>query len=225
MSGNEIKSTELAKELGIKATDIVNMLGRIRGAEYKKGTTNVKLSAEEAAKIRTEFKPGKAPAVKEKAATPKITKKEEIKPEKIIEKAPEKPKHIKKEEPARPVTVKHVEAKPVAPKPVEAKPIAPKPVVPKPVLTKPAAPAPTVTEIIEEEPEIPEKIIEALIIPEEEEIALPEKLKKEIEIEAEEGQGKTWYAEGIPGDQKNRTEKMGRSEVRQKRRQGQVQKG
>ena len=183
MSGNEIKSTELAKELGIKATDVVNMLGRIRGAEYKKGTTNVKLTAEEADRIRTEFKPGKVPPVKEKAATPKAAKKEEVKPEKITEKAAEKPRPVKKEEPVKPVA-----AKPVAAKPVETKPVGPKPAEAKHVSPKPVEPAPAIMDTFEEEPEIPEKadiLPDILIIPEEDEIVLPEKLKKEIEIEAE----------------------------------------
>ncbi|NTU43073.1 MAG: translation initiation factor IF-2, partial [Nitrospirales bacterium] len=58
MPVNEIKSTDLAKDLGVKSTDVVKELGRIRGAEYKKGTTNLKLTAEEAEKIREIFARG-----------------------------------------------------------------------------------------------------------------------------------------------------------------------
>ncbi len=53
MSEKELKSTELAKELGIKSTEIVRKLGIIRGIEFKKGTTLVKLTSEEADKIRS----------------------------------------------------------------------------------------------------------------------------------------------------------------------------
>src|SRR5208283_5805735 len=52
MSGNEIKSTELARELNLKASDVVKLLGRIKDTEFKKGTTNVRITAEEAVKIR-----------------------------------------------------------------------------------------------------------------------------------------------------------------------------
>ena len=52
MSGNEIKSTELARELNLKASDVVKLLGRIKDTEFKKGTTNVRITAEEADKIR-----------------------------------------------------------------------------------------------------------------------------------------------------------------------------
>jgi translation initiation factor IF-2 len=76
MSKGEIKSTELAKELGVKATEIVREVARLRGVELKKGTTNIKISIEEAEKIRNIFVPeeeGKKEEV--------ITAKEEIKVE------------------------------------------------------------------------------------------------------------------------------------------------
>ncbi len=56
MSDKEIKSTELAKELGTKSTNIVKEVAAIRGVEFKKGTTLIKLSAEEADKIREIFR-------------------------------------------------------------------------------------------------------------------------------------------------------------------------
>ncbi|MFA5353352.1 MAG: translation initiation factor IF-2 [Thermodesulfovibrionales bacterium] len=62
MPVTEIKSTDLAKDLGVKATDVVRELGKIRGAEYKKGTTNLKLTMEEAKKIRGIFARGEASA-------------------------------------------------------------------------------------------------------------------------------------------------------------------
>ena len=76
MSGNEIKSTELAKELNLKASDVVKLLAQIKNAEYKKGTTNVKITIEEAAKIR-ELTSGlkEAPEVHEKPAAGPVKKK------------------------------------------------------------------------------------------------------------------------------------------------------
>ncbi len=76
MSKGEIKSTELAKELGVKATEIVREVARLRGVELKKGTTNIKISIEEAEKIRNIFVP-KEEGKKEEV----ITAKEEIKVE------------------------------------------------------------------------------------------------------------------------------------------------
>ncbi len=87
MSNKEIKGAELAKELGIKTTDVVKELGNIRGIEYKKGTTNVKLSAEEAEKIREIF----GEAVKE-VPEKKIAKKPEKKV--VIEAEKKKEKEI-----------------------------------------------------------------------------------------------------------------------------------
>ncbi len=55
MPDKQIKSTELSKKLGVKATDIVRELGKIRSKEYKKGTTNLKLFVEEAEKIEKIF--------------------------------------------------------------------------------------------------------------------------------------------------------------------------
>lgn len=56
MPDKEVKSTELAKELGTKATNIVREVANIRGVEFKKHTTLIKLSAEEADKIREIFR-------------------------------------------------------------------------------------------------------------------------------------------------------------------------
>lgn len=76
MSKGEMKSTELAKELGVKATEIVREVSKLRGVELKKGTTNIKISIEEAEKIRNIFVP-KEEGKKEEV----ITAKEEIKVE------------------------------------------------------------------------------------------------------------------------------------------------
>lgn len=69
MPDKEIKSTELAKELGIKATDVVKELGKLRGTEYKKSTTNVKLSVQEADRIREIFNSAKISKPKDKTST------------------------------------------------------------------------------------------------------------------------------------------------------------
>ncbi len=93
MSNKEIKGAELAKELGIKTTDVVKELGNIRGIEYKKGTTNVKLSAEEAEKIREIF--GQAvKEVPEKEIAKKPEKKVVIEAEKKKEKEIEAVKEV-----------------------------------------------------------------------------------------------------------------------------------
>jgi hypothetical protein len=56
MSNNEIKTTELAKELGVKATQVVKALEKLLGVQYKKGTTNLKIKAEDAQKIKEMLK-------------------------------------------------------------------------------------------------------------------------------------------------------------------------
>lgn len=85
-----IKSTDLAKELGVKSTEVVSAVGKLRGTEFKKGTTIVKLTEEEAVKVRSRFKPvepareKQAPTAQPPApATPKaapVEKKVEPKP-------------------------------------------------------------------------------------------------------------------------------------------------
>ncbi|MCX8029961.1 MAG: translation initiation factor IF-2 [Thermodesulfovibrionales bacterium] len=56
MSDKEIKTTELAKELGVKATEVVKALEKLLGVQYKKGTTNLKIKSEDAEKIREYFR-------------------------------------------------------------------------------------------------------------------------------------------------------------------------
>ena len=68
MSGNEIKCAELAKELELKPSEVVKQVARIRGIEFKKGTTNVKITSEEADKIRAWS--GKAKKEPEAQVTP-----------------------------------------------------------------------------------------------------------------------------------------------------------
>ncbi|MCL0042753.1 translation initiation factor IF-2 N-terminal domain-containing protein, partial [Thermodesulfovibrionales bacterium] len=59
MTNKEVKSIELAKELEMRPTEIVKALESARGMKFKKGTTNIKLSDEEAKKIREMFSSAK----------------------------------------------------------------------------------------------------------------------------------------------------------------------
>jgi translation initiation factor IF-2 len=79
MSADGIKSAELAKELGVKATDVVTAVARLRGAEYKKGTTNIKLSDDEVGQIRNIFVPKKPAQATEKIAA--VRQKQTVTPE------------------------------------------------------------------------------------------------------------------------------------------------
>jgi translation initiation factor IF-2 len=179
MSNKEIKSTELAKELGVKSTDVVKELGKIRGAEFKKGTTLIKLSIEEADRIRQIFKSAKVAKPKEKAEPPKeirIEKKaEEKKVEKIekVKKAEtiEKIKKAKKIE--KPENIEKFEKIEKQPEPFE----------------------PFIKE--EEKREVEEEIVPPIGITEEEvETKIPDRFKKEIEVE------KVEKFKGKPGMQK-----------------------
>jgi translation initiation factor IF-2 len=160
MPDKEIKSTELAKELGVKATDVVKELGKLRDTEYKKGTTNVKLGVEEAEKIKAIFKPEKAAKPGEKAAPVK-----EAKPGAKVEKIEkverlEKPKKIEKRlEPVKPAIKEEIKAQEEpSPKRVEVS-------IPEETEAEAAAPP-------------------AAVIPEEEEeIKIPARFKKEIGVE------------------------------------------
>lgn len=182
MSGEGIKTTDLAKELGIKATEVVKALGEIRHIEYKKGTTNLRLDDSEAEKIRQKFKPKKPAPVKEKKkAAPSSPPskpaevKKEIKAKEAVKEA--KPAHVKVEPKPEPVKVK--------PKPepvkIESKP-APTVVAPKPV-KEIAPPVKKEEPVLKEEKKEPPIEQEAVTIPEEEEIIIPDRFKKEIEVE------------------------------------------
>lgn len=131
MPDKEIKSTELAKELGTKATNIVKEAATIRGVEFKKGTTLIKLSAEEADKIREIFRKQEP-------------KKEEEKPEII--------------EPAKPEI--EIDRERDKDRGIEER-------IEKEV----------------QEPIVEEKTLPVLIYEEEVEEKIPERFKKEIEVE------------------------------------------
>jgi lipopolysaccharide export system ATP-binding protein len=55
MSAGVIKSADLAKQLGVKSSEVISEIGRIRGGEVLKGAKNVDISNEEAEQIRTIF--------------------------------------------------------------------------------------------------------------------------------------------------------------------------
>ncbi len=55
MSSEVLKSADLAKELSVKASAVINEIARIRGAEFGKGIKNVDISAQEAEAIRGIF--------------------------------------------------------------------------------------------------------------------------------------------------------------------------
>ncbi|MBZ0155536.1 MAG: translation initiation factor IF-2 [Alphaproteobacteria bacterium] len=150
MSIQEIKSTELAKELGVKATDVVKETGRMRGVEYKKGTTNVKLSAEEAETIRGIFLGRVTPEDRERQEKEELAALQETPEEVEIQEEPER--GVKREE--RPAPVMEKEPEPAA---REAESAA--------VEEVPAAPAAVVTPEEDDEPK------------------LPDRFKKEIEVE------------------------------------------
>lgn len=170
MSG-EIKSTELARELGLKSTDVVKMLGKIKGTEFKKGTTNVKLSTEEAEKIRKMAAHKGTPAVKVKPpvkSPPVRTDEKAAAVKETVVARHEKPKTAEKKE------ASIVEEKGKAE-------------IRRPHKEELKAPVETKEEEIEtaaftEEPEPADKL-QVLAIPEEEEIAVPDRFKKEIEVE------------------------------------------
>lgn len=87
MSIKEIKTTELAKELGIKATEVVKALEKLKEIQYKKGTTNLKLTPEDVEALRNYFKkeappPAEAKPVEEKL---KVPEKKPSVPEKPLE--------------------------------------------------------------------------------------------------------------------------------------------
>lgn len=125
MSANEIKTAELAKELGVKSTDVVKALGKLRGIEYKKGTTNLKMTIDEAEKIRIIFKPKPTPT--------------QTKPEQKTEIAKEKPTH----------PTRHQERKPAVSEPSHAEQKTP---VATPQKTQISKPVPPKTPVVKEEP-------------------------------------------------------------------------
>jgi translation initiation factor IF-2 len=194
MSADGIKSADLAKELGIKASDIAMEVAHLRSQEYKKGATNIKVSEEEAEKLRKHFagemaaraaKPAKAEAVKEahpRPAPKSEQKKEPAHPKETAEsreKQPAKEPHVHKAKPEQ--DKKDIQpgkaVKPQAVKPAEKKE--------EHKRQTPAAPAPVLPEAPGETADESGLEAQTPIIPatEEEEIALPDRFRKETEAE------------------------------------------
>jgi translation initiation factor IF-2 len=194
MSADGIKSADLAKELGIKASDIAMEVAHLRSQEYKKGATNIKISEEEAEKLRKHFTDeiaGKAakPAGEEgsKELHPKPAPKPEQKKEPVQHKEAARPKekptvkeptvHKAKSEQDKKEIQPEKAVKPQIVKPVEKKEETKK--------HTPKTPAPDVHELPLETEDETGAEIPAPIIPvaEEEEIALPDRFRKETEAE------------------------------------------
>ncbi len=165
MSADGIKSAELAKELGVKATDVVTAVAKLRGAEYKKGTTNIKLSDEEVQKIRNVFVTSKPAQAGEKVteAYPKPIK-QEIKKE-IVSRKEKKPE---REIP----TIK------VKPEPQKKEGL--KKEIREEDNRREAA-LPPMRSFVEEKTLEPESPVIATA--EEEEVAIPDRFRKEVEVE------------------------------------------
>lgn len=89
MSDKSIRSLELAKELGVKPTEIIKMVEKLRNTQFKKRTTNIKLEPEEAEKIRQAFTEPQTEEMEQKPAMeePSVEKKleEEIKESEVKE--------------------------------------------------------------------------------------------------------------------------------------------
>ncbi|MGO9378345.1 MAG: translation initiation factor IF-2 [Dissulfurispiraceae bacterium] len=180
MSADGIKSVDLAKELGVKATDVVTAVARLRGADYKKGTTNIKLSDEEAGKIRNLFtskapvkeRPAKAAAKGEGAPIHSV--KHELKPEIRSEAAPHTDGRTDKEIPPSKV-------KPVSHKKEEHK----KEEVKKEALKKEEPKKEAVLQAMKPSAELEMPITEVPVIAttDEEEVAIPDRFRKEVEVE------------------------------------------
>lgn len=160
MSGAELKSAELAKELGVKATEVVSALAKIRNTEFKKGTTNIKITTSEAEQIREIFaKPAKQTPLQPEAPSPKT---QDTKPEApVLEAKPQDTKPV--ELPKEQTTTK------------EEPPQAETAKVQK-------APAPSTEPQPTEEP-AEEELLPKDEIPVDDEIELIDRFKKDIEVE------------------------------------------
>jgi len=123
MADKSITSIELARELGVKPSEIVKLVEELRKVQFKKRTTNIRIEPEEAEKIRQKFKPESVKPEEEK----------DLKAEAIEEKKEEKVKEVIEEEikdeeeiqlPGRfrrEISFERIEK--IKPKPVSAKPL------------------------------------------------------------------------------------------------------
>jgi translation initiation factor IF-2 len=186
MSAEGIKSAELAKELGVKSSDIAAEVARLRRLEYKKGATNIKVTDEEALQLRKHF----AADSTKKAEKPKEAKtavKSEAKPEAKKEAAPHKEKPAAKEAVAKPKpehpkkdeSVKK-EIKADAPKEA-AKKAEPKKEAPVKEIKKPAPPV--VEPEVETAAEVEEAPVVEVPVADEDEVVIPTRFLKDVAVD------------------------------------------
>ncbi len=123
MADKSITSIELARELGVKPSEIVKLVEELRRVQFKKRTTNIRIEPEEAEKIRQKFKPEAVKPEEEKDLKAEVI--EEKKEEKVKEVIEEE---IKDEEEIqlpgrfrREISFERIEK--IKPKPVSAKPL------------------------------------------------------------------------------------------------------
>lgn len=160
MSRAELKSAELAKELGVKATEVVSALAKIRNTEFKKGTTNIKITTSEAEQIRELFtRPSKE---LQPPSEPLTSKTEVTKPEAHALEA--KAQDTKSEEPPKEQPT------------IKEEP----PQVQKEIVQK--TPTPSTEHQAAEEP-AEEEFLPKDEIPADDEIELIDRFKKDIEVE------------------------------------------
>ncbi|GAB5047341.1 translation initiation factor IF-2 [Thermodesulfovibrio sp. TK110] len=80
MSDKAVRSIELARELGVKPSEIVKFVEKIRNVQFKKRTTNINIESEEVELIKQHFKKEEQPEkIEEKIETVTVEKIEEIK--------------------------------------------------------------------------------------------------------------------------------------------------
>ncbi|MEW5744694.1 MAG: translation initiation factor IF-2 [Nitrospirota bacterium] len=180
MSSEEIKSTELARELGVKATDVVKAAGELRNIDYKKGTTNVKLSADEVEKIRAILGVQQAPPRRAPAAPAPVKRaaKEEPARKEQKEAPARKPEVSPAGQPEKRIADKQKVERPAAEKPAPAAERHKE----RPAVIKPLEPIP-----VPAEEEAAPSGVTAAAAPatayEEAELKVPDRFKKDIEVE------------------------------------------
>lgn len=82
MSDKVVRSIELAKELGVKPSEIVKFIEEVRNVQFKKRTTNIKIEPEEVEKVIQHFKKDKSEKMEGKIepdTSKKVEKTEEAK--------------------------------------------------------------------------------------------------------------------------------------------------
>jgi translation initiation factor IF-2 len=117
MTAVELKTVDLAKDLGVRAGDIVKVLESLRGLRYKKGTTNLKVAVDEVERIKQSLGLAAPPAMPEVPA-----KHEEKEPEPLPEAPAPTPPVVEKPRVTMPEVPPLPAATAVAPPPEVAPP-------------------------------------------------------------------------------------------------------